>query len=206
MKKNLVLFALLLISTASMAQKGFMQSIGIGCYFGSGKLTVDDGQGGTYQEQPTLAFYSGIYYPRLNLSDSRDNNISIGVPLALGFSGSVSANSGGSSSSSFSFGLDIPAMFDFSFGHGCAERNRDNFGGFIGGGFGFTLSKYGYSDTYYGNSSSTAKSLGPVFHAGIRFPFTMGERDMSYTIRLMYKKGLDEAKFNIFSVGVLLEI
>ncbi|PKP04305.1 MAG: hypothetical protein CVU11_05370 [Bacteroidetes bacterium HGW-Bacteroidetes-6] len=202
MKKTILLMAtILLISMSAFSQKGFMHSAGYGFYYGVGKISTDDTTGMSLIYRPTLSFNSGVYYPRINLSDSRDNNFSIGAPIALGFSGSFSSSSG----SSFSFGLDLPVMFDYSFGHGSAERNKDGFGGFIGAGFGYTLSSYSY-ESWYGNVSETASTAGPAFHAGIRFPLSIKGNDMSYTIRFMYKLGLDENRFKVFGFSILVNL
>lgn len=200
-KAFLLLTAALLIATGAFSQKGFMHSAGYGFYYGVGKLSEDDTTGMNFIYRPTLSFNSGVYYPRINLTDSRDNNFSIGAPVAFGFSGSFSSSSG----SSFSFGLDLPVMFDYSFGHASTERNKDGFGGFIGAGFGYTLSSYSY-ESWYGNVSETASTAGPAFHAGVRFPLSLGGRDMSYTIRLMYKLGLDKNKFRVFGFSLLFNI
>ena len=202
MKHLLLLISLISIFTfGAYAQSGFMQSAGYTYFFGVGKVTIEDTSGFSYDYRPTLAFNSGIYYPRINLTDSRDNNVSIGAPVALGFSGSFNSQTG----SSFSFGLDLPVMLDYSIGHGCAERNKDGFGAFFGAGFGYTLSSYSYQ-SWYGEVSETASTAGPMVHAGVRFPLTLGGNEMSYTIRLSFKQGLDKNKFKVFGFGLLVNL
>jgi len=199
--KKFTLSVLIMMIVVSVSAQGFMHSVGYGYYFGMGKMVTEDDYGILTTYTPTLSFNSGVYYPRYNLLDSRDNNLSIGSPIALGFSFYASTSSG----TSTSFGLDLPAMIDFNFGHASTERSKAGFGGFVGAGFGYTFSYYSYS-AYYGNVSDKCSSLGPVFHAGVRFPLSIKRNDLSYTLRFMYKKGLDEYKFNIYSLGVLVNL
>lgn len=199
MRRLTIALALLMFTaTTGFAQMTF-SDVGASLFFGTGKLTK---QG----ETVTLdASFAGLtWYPRYIFSETGSGSLSIGIPLSLGASGSVNSRTGGN----FSFGLDIPVAVDYNFGFGAFpdEESDAGFGGFLGAGFGYTTTASSTTDDYttgYWDETdfSKSKSYGPMLHAGVRFPIMGGSN--AITIRLSYKKGLEEAKYNFFG-GTLL--
>jgi hypothetical protein len=184
MKKQFILMAILCSTFFAKAQ--FVKSdVGASIFVGVGKASV------TGAPKPSSSFYGASWYPRYIVN----SNISIGVPLTLGFSGSSNSRTGASGS----FGLDLPIAVDYNFGYGADGNTEDSdasFGGFAGGGFGYTIAAE--SDPYYGSSS--AKTYGPMVHGGVRFPI---QGTKSITVMVSAKLGLDKLKYNFFG-GTLL--
>jgi hypothetical protein len=197
MKKIFVamIFMTLFGGSAALAQT-FMHSLGASILFGNGKA-VDDGAGGSIT--PTLGLEAITYYPRINLIESDNSSISVGIPLSLGFQGSVNTQTG----SSIAFGYDLPLVVDYNMGHKSTLDNEAGFGGYIGAGFGYTHTSVSISDNYLGDYSATANTYGPLVRAGIRFGIPWGEKEYSYTIGGWYKFGLEKDGFKTIGINLL---
>jgi hypothetical protein len=181
--------------SAAFAQS-FMHSLGATIMFGNGK-SVDDGSGGS--STPTIGLNALTYYPRINLVESDNSSVSVGVPLSLGFQGSVNSQTG----SSIVFGYDLPLAVDYNMGHKSTPENEAGFGGYIGAGFGYTHTSVSISDNFLGDYAATANSYGPMVRAGIRFGFPWGEKEMSYTIGGWYKFGLEKEGYKTIGINLL---
>jgi len=88
---------------------------------------------------------------------------------------------------------------------GCKSTsdNDNNFGGYVGLGFGYY--KVSISQSSYSNFSGA--SYGPIVRGGIRF----GSANESWnghgvTVGVFYKKGLEKDKLNTFGFNVLLDL
>jgi hypothetical protein len=194
--KKLFSFVLAVITMGAVNAQFIKTDVGASIFVGVAKIKSTN-----ESTSASASFYGISWYPRYMVT----NKISVGAPLTLGFSGSANSQTG----SSFSFGLDVPVAVDYNFGYGAAggeEESDATFGGFIGGGFGYTKSASSDADDYTTSyidetDYSKASSYGPMAHAGVRFPIKQGEQ--SITLRLSFKKGLEKTKFNFFG-GTLL--
>jgi hypothetical protein len=193
-----VVIASCVVATAAAQFKG--NEFGGSIFYGHSKLTKD---------QETLvvdaAFYGVSWYPRFIITEMGASSISIGIPLTAGLSGNYNSRTGGE----LSFGIDAPLMVDYNVGFGAlSEEEESRFGGFVGAGFGYTSTASTTIDdvntSYWDESYFTkAKSYGPAVHAGMRIP--LGQDGLGITLRLSYKKGLEEQKFNFFGVSAFFK-
>ena len=148
---------------------GFVLTLGI-----STNLSAQEfhhGAGITYSYQISDDFIGAspelTYHPRIAFKINRGASYSIGAPVSLGFS--FSASSTGQSSSSLSYG--IPVSFDLNLGYGCLNRSRNDFGGYLGVGYGIYGFSY-YNSNFYSpdyGSSAFMNLHGLYAHAGIRW-------------------------------------
>jgi hypothetical protein len=196
MKKTLIALVLMTFLTGSAAlAQTFMHSLGGSVMFGNGK-SVSDGSGGFIT--PTIGLNAITYYPRINISESDNSSISVGIPVSLGFEGSANSETG----SSLAFGYDLPLAVDFNMGHKSTLDNESGFGGYVGVGFGYTHTSVSVSSDF-GDYSATANSYGPMIRGGIRFGIPWGEKDWSYTIGGFYKFGLESAGYKTIGINIL---
>lgn len=197
MKKLFIAVILLtcLGGSAAMAQT-FMHSLGASIMFGNGK-SIDDGSGGSIT--PTIGLNALTYYPRINLVESDNSSISVGIPLSLGFQGSVNSQTG----SSIAFGYDLPLAVDYNIGHKSTLDNESGFGGYVGAGFGYTHTSVSVNSDFLGSYSATANSYGPLVRAGIRFGIPLGEKEYSYTVGGFYKFGLEKDGYKTIGINIL---
>lgn len=143
----------------------------------------------TFQQAAGLGIYGSkdaanwsiSYSPRANLIMFGDNTLSFGTHLAAGVSGKGVQG--------LKLVYDAPIVFDFNFGHKALIDNTQPFGGFFGGGYGFSQLR---------DESGTYRSNGIVINGGIRG--LVAER--SLTLRGSYMLGLKKSKPNVYSVGV----
>lgn len=146
---------------------------------------------------PNAGGYGITYSPRLNFLPLGDaGTLSVGTHIGLGISGEFNSRTGGEGS----FIFDLPLVVELNMGNSSHPDNENNFGGYFGGGFGY--SKLALADTYYGTTSDTA--LGPIVNGGLSYK--------GYGLRFSYlyntKKaddGLSEAG-NVLSVGFQMTI
>jgi len=195
MKKNLLVLAICVCSSAAAFSQSFMHGVGL-------NIVVATASGGK------AAVNEGITYnPRFNFIEQDDMSVSVGVPLTLGASFSYNASYdsyyGNSSSSSFSFMANIPVMINLNMGAGSTKETESRFGYFVGGGFGYHYGAFNLSDAldYSDDGYRTHKtsSVGPMGNAGIRFGVGRGTHNIE--IKFQYMKGLTDVKPNIFGVG-----
>lgn len=187
------LFVCLLLCSCLM-QKGYAQfyhQVGAGLFAGTGTMP----RGATGSSNPSYAVYGAFYFPRINAFESKTLALSASAPITAGI---LADNEGGSSR--IGFGVDVPLMVDLSIGAGSSDKNENTVGGFIGAGFGFTHAnqKYTYSAPgWTGVERYKGTSYGPVVHTGFRY----AHYKYDFTIRVFYKKGLEEQKFKTFGIA-----
>lgn len=185
-----------LLLCSCLLQKGyaqFYQQVGAGIFGGLGKVPAGVAPG---YSNPSYAVYGAFYFPRFNAFESKSLSLSAGVPITAG----ISAGANNGSGSRIGFGVDVPLMIDLSVGAGSSDKAQSIVGGFIGAGFGFTHAnqKYTYSAPGWTDVERyKGTSYGPVLHTGFRYT----HYKYDFTIRLFYKKGLEEQKFKTFGIA-----
>jgi hypothetical protein len=184
MKKIFTLFVLCSSFHLSFSQR-FINGIGA-CVFS----TSGSGFG---------SFVTGgiTYSPRVNLTESEQATISIGIPMSIG----IGYSSNGSGVTSASAVINMPLVVNYNFGCGSTRQNSDRFGFFAGGGFGYHAAAYASEDSYGNEGTTEIKAFGPVVNTGIRFG--LGHRSHNLEFKLSYMKGLDVTKADIFGIAVL---
>jgi hypothetical protein len=190
-KKSILFILVLLVSCASYAQR-FMQSAGVNFLIMNAKI---DNSSGKYSL--TNAFTNLTYFPRYNILETDGSSVSIGAPVGagIGISGGT-----GSGDASVYWGVDLPAVIHYNIGKKSTPDNDQNFGGYLGGGFGYTLTNW--SD---GSSTEKINSYGPMVRAGVRFGKFNDDSDVSICIGLSYKIGLETEKFKTYGIQVLMD-
>jgi hypothetical protein len=175
--KYLVSAFLLLISVCQLhAQYGveFMHAVG-GKYF-------------FYPNAEGLSSTSIVYSPRINLTSTESNSISVGTHFGIGFS--VYSGPGGSQRS---LALDLPLVGEFNFGHGSTFDNESAVGGYVGAGYGIHRISMAENDI-----SGSATLHGPVFTGGIRFTLgRIGSYDLGATYMVNTNKDYKTTPFGI---------
>jgi hypothetical protein len=185
-KQTFVFFLMcLMLSNTSTAQT-FSDSYGLTLSFLSARETPKD----PYKN--ILIQKCGTYFPRLNLSENENSSFSIGIPLSAGI-GTVNNSDG------IIYSIDAPLMGDYNFGCNSTPDTESGFGGFIGGGFGYTYTNY---DSYFG--SGNVSSYGPMIHTGIRFLVSQKFSE-AIVLGVFYKLGLENEKYRTFGFNVLGE-
>ena len=172
-KSYLFIIVLICISLAGKAQN-FMFSYG---------PTVS-----VLQDEGILKY--GTFFLRRNVSEGENSSLSIGTPFSLGIGG---VDQGGAF-----FVADVPVTADFNIGCKSTPETESGFGGFIGGGFGYTY--LAYTESYYGGP---VKHYGPLVQAGIRFRYSKNSSS-AIEIGFFYKKGIEADKLQSAGVHILL--
>ena len=184
-----------LLVTFFFLKKGsaqFYQQLGAGIFAGRGKPPAGAGADNI---NPSYAVYGAFYFPRMNAFENKSISVSAGVPVTAGI---LASNDEGSSR--IGFGFDVPLMIDLSIGAGSSDKNESIVGGFVGAGFGLTHANHKFTYTspgWTGVERYKGTSYGPVVHAGFRY----AHYKWDLTIRLFYKRGLEEQKFQTFGIG-----
>jgi hypothetical protein len=189
------LFALLLLGclyyTGAQAQS-FMHSAGATIAVMSADYETP------YYSEKFIVTKSGLtYFPRFNFIEGENSSVSVGVPLTAGLS--IARNTL-DEETGVSWNLDFPVVLDFNIGAKSTPDNAGTFGGYVGGGFGYSL-----TSIKFGSESTNANTYGPLFRGGVRFGFNRQDMDLGLTIGLFYKIGLEEEKFKTFGFNVLVD-
>ncbi len=190
-KKSILFFIAFVVCTVSQAQS-FMHSGGVNFLIMNAKINNFTGK-----YSLTMAFTNLTYFPRFNLLETEGSSISVGVPVGAGMG--VSSGTGMGDASIY-WGLDLPAVIDYNIGKKSTLDNEQNFGGYFGGGFGYTLTNW--SD---GSSTEKINSYGPILRGGVRFGKFDNNPDVSICIGLTYKIGLETEKFKTYGIQVLAD-
>lgn len=148
---------------------GCVLTVGIGT-----KLSAQEfhhGAGITYSYQIADNFVGAspelTYHPRLAFKINRGASYSIGAPVSLGFS--FNASTTGESSSSLAYG--VPVTFDMNLGYGCLKRSKNDFGGYLGVGYGiygFSYMESNFSSPDFGQTGFI-NIHGLYAHGGVRW-------------------------------------
>jgi hypothetical protein len=183
MRKLFVSAILFLACTTAMSQT-FMHGVGLsilGGYTDAGDFTIAGGY---------------TYSPRINFVETEKLSVSAGIPLSMGVT----------STSSFEYdsysGYTNEYSIDF-----VANENRQKFGYFVGGGYGFHHgSFYGFypdelDPTYERLGARNLNVHGPAANAGLRFG--VGKKHKNIELRFSFMKGINESKPNIFGIAGL---
>jgi hypothetical protein len=189
-----LLFSFLFIFSASdtFAQR-LTHSIGTTLFVTTSKVTENGaiiriGKSSFLSEQ-----VSATYFPRYNLAEFKNASLSVGMPVGVGVGAATTSND----ELRFYLSYDFPVLVDYNMGAGCTQKNNQGFGGFFGGGFGY--SHIGYSLT---ESGSKINSYGPILHAGFRF--YAGEDVI--TVGFTFKTGLESSKTKTYGLQVLRDL
>ncbi len=140
------------------------------------------------QDEGRLTY--ATFFPRYNLTEADNSSFSIGVPLSLGI--------GGVEDGGVFFVSDLPVTADLNLGCKSTSENESGFGGYIGGGFGYTF--LNYNDGY---GSEKVKQVGPLVHAGVRFNISKNSSS-ALEIGFFYKRGIDVDKLQSAGIHILL--
>lgn len=193
--KRVLFFALACCATSGAFSQRFINGIGL-AYFNTSAQGINS----------TNSF--GITYsPRVNIMESDDFALSIGLPISVGMSLHVSNinNDNGTDNNSVSVMADVPLFLNFNFGAGSTKECEDRIGFFAGVGFAYhhTDGVQDGTDAYGDETDSTysLNAYGPAANAGIRLG--VGSRGHNLELRVSYMKGLDASKANIIGAGVL---
>ena len=143
----------------------------------------------TFQHAAGLGIYGSkdasnwglSYSPRANLVMMADNSISFGSHIGLGLSGK--------GTDGVKLMYDLPMVFDYNFGHMALPDNSQSFGGFFGGGYGFTALQ---------GEAGRVKSNGLVFNAGLRVLIS----DRSFGIRVSYMQPLKSTLASVYTFAL----
>jgi hypothetical protein len=135
----------------------------------------------------------GTYFSRYNFSESDNSSFSLGVPLSAGI-GLVNNSDG------VAFSVDVPLMADYNFGCDAIPESESGFGGYLGGGFGYS---YTSASTYFG--SNNISNYGPAVHAGVRLVVSQ-KFSQSMTFGLFYKLGIEQEKYKTIGFNFLVDL
>ncbi len=182
------LFILYMLSSNVMAQN-FMHSIGANISVLTAKINTPYEQ---YTFTMMVTHFS--YFPRYNITESENSSFSIGIPLGAG----IGILSSAGTASGVAWGFDVPVALDYNIGCRSTAENKNNFGGYFGGGFGYMYT--GWSD---GGETSHATTYGPIIRTGISF--SPGQDRWHTTVGIFYKPGLESQKYKTFGFNVLMD-
>jgi hypothetical protein len=179
--KKIFLFSFLFFVAFTGFSQRFINGAGI-CAFSNG------GSGFS-------SFITGgiTYSPRVNISESDNSAVSIGMPISLGVGYSSGSGDGNASASAV---VNIPLVINYNFGCGSTRQNESRIGFFAGGGFGYHVAAYAND---YDDETTKIESYGPVGNAGIRIGVGRGAHNIE--IKASYMKGLDTSKADIFGLA-----
>ena len=192
MKKNLFYsISFLFLGVSGHAQ--FYGEWGVSIFYGLSHLPNGTA---TEMKKPSLLGYGLFAYPRINIFQFENQSLSLGAPSTIGIN--ASSNGGGSE---VGLAVDLPLMVSVNFGAGSSKNNEFSFGGFIGGGFGYTYTNQKYTYSGLGWSASEyfkGRSYGPVLEAGLRMKISK----QLWFIRFSGKLGLEAEKFRTFGFAL----
>lgn len=186
----LILSCTLFCAKMSFSQS-FMQGIGANISIVTADINNDYEQ---YQFAMTMAHFT--YYPRWSFAEYDNSSFTIGFPIAagIGFVKDAFGDGGG-----ITWGADAPVALDYNIGLQSTPDNEQNFGGYIGAGFG-----YMYTGLNMGDGASHFSTYGPVARGGIRF--SSGQGRWNTTVGIFFKPGLETAKYKTFGFNVLIDL
>jgi hypothetical protein len=195
MIRKIFLFAFFSISVSQLSAQSVMQSFGATISVLYGKITTPYSS-----ESFALSQTNFTYFPRLNFVENDNSSISIGAPVGVGI-GIV--RSTGYSDVGISFAYDLPVVLDYNIGCKSTPDNENNFGGYVGAGFGYYRVNVSKSE----NSDFTGISYGPIFRGGVRIGSSQDSwKGHALTIGMYYKKGLEKDKFKTIGFNVLYDL
>jgi hypothetical protein len=197
MKK--IVLSLTLLFTFSLAfSQSFMHGAGITVFVGTSK-----GGNVSYSEGFT-------YSPRFNFLEKEKMSVSVGIPLSFAISANLSTSydpyyGGYTDNTSIGFVVNAPLMVSLNMGRGSTKENRQKFGYFVSGGFGYHHGEFladavdALGNSYIANES--VNTYGPAANGGVRFG--VGRKHKNIEVRLSYMKGINDTRPDIFSVAGL---
>jgi hypothetical protein len=185
MKKVFFIVVLVFLGLGKMnAQLSFSHSGGVKIFFTpSYNSTVNN-----FSFESESRNSGGVLYsPRINFVELDNSTFSLGTHIGLAFQGEFNSNTGGSSS----FTYDIPVVFEYNFGLASNNDNFENFGFYVGAGYGIHNSG--------GSDAESSRISGLVANAGLRFYIIEQPIDINFS----YLKGSGESKdASVIGLGV----
>jgi hypothetical protein len=187
--KRFLLAIILFISVTQGYSQRFINGAGI-CVFYTGGAGFS-------------SFVTGglSYSPRVNVYETDNSSVSLGLPISIGLSYASNSSSGTASASAL---VDVPFVVNYNFGRGSTRQNESRLGFFAGGGFGYHVAAYADNNGTGGSNgdgTTSFNALGPVGNAGVRIGVGQGSHNIE--IKASYMKGLDVTKADIFGVTAL---
>jgi hypothetical protein len=143
MKKILLSCFLFACFSTAFSQR-FINGVGI-CAFSTGGSGFN-------------SFITGgiTYSPRVNVVESDNSSVSLGLPLSLGIG--YSSRSDGTASASAV--INIPFIVNYNIGCGSTRQSEDRIGFFAGGGFGYHVAAYASDDNNSDGETTKVESVG----------------------------------------------
>ena len=197
--RKLFVSAILFMACSTAMSQTFMHGVGLsimGGYTDAGDFTIAGGY---------------TYSPRINFVETEKLSVSAGIPLSMGVTSTSNfeydAYSGYTNEYSIDFVANVPFIVNLNMGRGSTKENRQKFGYFVGGGYGFHHgSFYGFypdelDPTYERLGSRNLNIHGPAANAGMRFG--VGKKHKNIELRFSFMKGINESKPNIFGIAGL---
>lgn len=191
-RKLFVVLVIIHFLSYTLKAQSFMQGLGANISILSAKI---NNQYESYTFTMVVTHFS--YFPRVNLTESENSSVSIGVPLGVGIG--ILNNAGAGTAGGVAWGFDLPVALDYNMGCKSTPENEDNFGGYFGAGFGYMYT--GWTDA---GETSHANTYGPMVRGGIRFG--SGQGRWHTTVGLFYKLGLESQKYKTFGFNVLMDL
>ncbi len=191
-RKSIAFSFFLFLAFTGINAQSFMQGAGATVFIMTAKISTP-----SEKYTATVSFTNLTYFPRFTFGEKERSSLSVGIPIGAGIG---FANSSGGGESSIYYGFDLPLVIDFNMGRKSSPDNEDNFGWYIGTGFGYTITSW--TD---GSSTDKLNSYGPLFRSGIRFGGGSNHPERATTVGLFFKSGLEKTKFKTFGIAALTE-
>ena len=190
--------SLFLFSSFIASAQSFMHSYGAAITAVHKPKILENGF--TKQDAIDILQTSLCYFPRFNFIESDNSSVSVGAPVSIGIgiASSVYGEDAG-----LSFAYDLPIVLDYNIGCKSTTDNENNFGGYLGLGFGYN--HFAISGSRYSNVKGN--SYGPILRAGIRFKLPQeSSNDHGVSVGFFYKPGLETEKWRSYGAHVLLDL
>lgn len=210
MKRTILLAVICLIGLNTFSQS-FMHAVGFSVFVDhtSGLRNVTSG--------------AITYSPRYNMMENNRMSVSIGIPMSFGGSGGgggvqedgywiddVYYSNGyydtGKPKVKSRWMIDIPLIINLNFGALSTKTNKQTFGFYVGGGFGYhygpvNLDKVDrYGDHF--KDSTMQNSYGPVGNVGLRINFSKRTRQ-GLDLRFSYMKSVSKKQPEIYGMTAM---
>ncbi|MBO9729426.1 MAG: hypothetical protein J7623_12390 [Chitinophaga sp.] len=208
--KRILLLAVICLTGLHTFSQSFMHAVGLSVF-------VDHTSG---LRKVTSAAIT--YSPRYNMMENNRMSVSIGIPLSIGGSG----GRGGTTDDGYwiddvyyytgtttstpevkaRWMIDIPLMINLNFGALSTKTNKQTFGFYVGGGFGYhygpvNLDKIDRYGEHY-KDSTMQNSYGPVGNAGLRINFSKRTRE-GLDLRFSYMKSVSKKQPEIYGITAM---
>ena len=155
------------------------------------------------------------YSPRINVSETENTSVSVGMPLSIGISNTFKAGYSLNSDSAYDYGystgfiLNVPVMVNFNIGAGSVPGNQKRTGFFAGAGYAYNLSTVNtftpneYGPQYEFSRKETKGNSGPAANLGVRIGVGSLRRRHNIEIKTSYMRAISSRKLNVIGLNCL---